>query len=68
MKEVGLEQNFGKRGGIKQAETLCTALFAFVRLIVRRRDVTHLLAYLEPRLLPQKNRSPNRAYSVCDLH
>ena len=65
MKEVGLAQNFGKRGGIKQA--LCTALFAFVRLIVRRRDVTHLLAYLEPRLLPQKNRSPNRA-SVCDLH
>lgn len=46
MKEAELEQNFGKRGGIKQAETLCTALFACVRLIVRSRDVTHLLAYL----------------------
>ena len=41
VKAVGLEQNFEKRGGMKQAETLGAPLFAFVRLIVRRRDVTH---------------------------
>ena len=41
VKAMGLEQNFEKRGGIKQAETLGAPLFAFVRLIVRRHDVTH---------------------------
>lgn len=30
----------------EELKTLCTALLAFMRLIVRSRDVTHLLAYL----------------------